>query len=51
MARPKTLKEGKRRNIYVADADYKALQLAGGGNASEGIRELLKCKNSKRCTK
>lgn len=51
MARPKTLKDGKRRNIYISDADYKRLQALGNANASAGIRELLKCKTTKQSTK
>lgn len=54
MARPVSIQDGKRRNMYVSDADYKALQALGGSNASLGIRKLIeeqaKWKTTQHCT-
>lgn len=32
---------GRRRNIYIDDADYFFLQQLGGDNASQGIRTAI----------
>lgn len=37
----------KRRNIGITDEDYAVLRKAGNGNASAGIRLLIKQRSSK----
>mgnify|MGYP001060446762 CR=1 FL=1 len=39
--------EVKRRNIGITDEDYAALREFGNGNASAGIRALIKQQSSK----
>lgn len=34
--------EVKRRNIGITDADYEMIKRVGKGNASQGLRELIK---------
>lgn len=54
MARPVSILDGKRRNIYISEADYKAMLAAGNGNASAGLRTIIqeqaKWKNTQHCT-
>lgn len=39
---PKKMESGKRRNIYIDDADLEKLKAIGKGNASAGLRALLR---------
>lgn len=39
--RPKLFNDGKRRNIYMSDADWQFLTELGSGNASQGLRVAI----------
>lgn len=44
---PKKMNNGRRRTLYMADLDWTELSVLGGGNASKGLRELIKSSDRK----